>query len=462
MKNETCCPDIKALAVDLPEDIEKKKWFGDFKGAIHLIDLWLTRDIPETLRDKLVLEKEILQILPHQYTMNYTQALAALREKIPDFAEEEFADLKDHGKIDWIYVYGEEKYFESFVSTLLLENPALKKRAEKTDPSLGKPDPEEELLSDIIHQIKEKQTLSYYFQIKASVRISDDVFQPGHVMVHMPVPCLSKQVKEMKLVSTSSPDYVLADETAPQRTICYEENMTENHPFSVTYEYVNHVDYVDVDVNKVKPINPDEFEDELSEKLPHIRFTPYMKSLAEKLTAGITNPYLKAKSIYDYITTKVEYSYVRNYSTIENLSEYAAIGHKGDCGIQSLMFITLCRLAGIPAKWQSGLYTTPYSAGMHDWAQFYIAPYGWLFADCSFGGSAYMDHDEEKRQFYFGNIDPFRMPANSDIQENFTPGKKYLRADTCDNQRGEIEYDDRGLRSYEFRAGYEVKEARPL
>ena len=462
MKHEICCPDIKALAVDLPEDIEKKKWFGDFKGAIRLIDLWLTRDIPETLRDKLILEKEILQILPHEYTMNYTEALAALREKIPDLTEEEFADLKDHGKIDWIYVNGEEKYFESFVSTLLLVNAELRKRAEKSDPSLAEKDPEEELLSDIIHQLKEKKTLSYHFQIKASVQIADDAFHPGHVMVHMPVPCLSKQVKEMKLVSTSSPDYVLADETAPQRTICYEENMTENHPFSVTYEYVNHVDYTDVDVNQVKAIDPDEFKDELSEKLPHIRFTPYMKSLAEKLTEGITNPYLKAKSIYDYITTNVEYSYVRIYSSIENLSEYAAIGHKGDCGIQSLMFITLCRIAGIPAKWQSGLYTTPYSAGMHDWAQFYIAPYGWLFADCSFGGSAYRNHDEENRQFYFGNLDPFRMPANSDIQENFTPAKKFLRADTCDNQRGEIEYDDRGLRFYELKAGYEVEEAHPL
>ena len=61
----------------------------------------------------------------------------------------------------------------------------------------------------------------------------------------------------------------------------------------------------------------------------------------------------------------------------------------GRCGIQALLFVTLCRAVDIPARWQSGLYTTPVNVGCHDWAQFYVEPYGWLFADCSFGGSAW-------------------------------------------------------------------------
>ena len=455
-------PDLKVLAVDLPEDIEKKKWSGDFEGAIDLIEQWLKKDIPDILQSKLLAEKEILSILPFEYSMNEQEALAAMQEKVPDFTSEEFYKLKDQGKIDWIYVNGEERYFDDFVATLVDVNHEIRARAARIDSSLLKPDEEKELLKQTIREIKTKRSLTYYFRIKASVRMADNVFHPGRVCVHLPVPCRSKQVEQMKLIATSSDDYILADEDVSQRTICYKEDMSENHPFFVTYSYVNHVDYVEVDEKQVHSIEPENFEDFLSEKLPHIRFTPYMRALAKKLTDHIDNPYRKAKSIYDYITTHIDYSYVRNYSTIENLSEYAAIGQKGDCGIQSLMFITLCRIAGIPARWQSGLYTTPYSAGMHDWAQFYIAPYGWLFADCSFGGSAYRDHDEERRQFYFGNLDPFRMPANSDIQENFSPAKKYVRADTCDNQRGEIEYEDGGLRAYEFRAKYVVEEAYPV
>ena len=38
------------------------------------------------------------------------------------------------------------------------------------------------------------------------------------------------------------------------------------------------------------------------------------------------------------------------------------------------------------------------------------------------------------------------MPANSEIQKEFIPEKKWLRIDPIDNQRGEFEYEDHGLR----------------
>ena len=37
----------------------------------------------------------------------------------------------------------------------------------------------------------------------------------------------------------------------------------------------------------------------------------------------------------------------------------------------ALTFITMCRIAGVPARWQSGLYVAPDSVGSHDWAEFY-------------------------------------------------------------------------------------------
>ena len=100
---------------------------------------------------------------------------------------------------------------------------------------------------------------------------------------------------------------------------------------------------------------------------------------------------------------------MREYFTLpDSIPDYYAAGLRGDCGVQALLFITLCRCAGIPARWQSGLFVTPYAQGCHDWAQFYVAPYGWLFADCSFGGSAWRAGNAERHAFYFGNLDPFR------------------------------------------------------
>ena len=158
-----------------------------------------------------------------------------------------------------------------------------------------------------------------------------------------------------------------------------------------------------------------------------IRFTPFLRSLAEEITGNETNPLCKAEKIYDYITTHVKYSFMKEYFLLDDIPEYCAINRKGDCGVQALLFITLCRIAGIPARWQSGLSATPESIGPHDWAQFYRL-HGWLHADLSFGGSAFRAGDEERRKFYFCNLDPLRMVANTEFRAPL-PKKKGLRAD---------------------------------
>ncbi|MFA6688263.1 MAG: transglutaminase-like domain-containing protein, partial [Sphaerochaetaceae bacterium] len=177
----------------------------------------------------------------------------------------------------------------------------------------------------------------------------------------------------------------------------------------------------------------------------HIVFTPYLRALAAEIVGDETNPLVKARRIYDFITTNVMYSYVRRYDTIDDLSEYAAVNLKGDCGIQALLFITLCRICGIPARWQSGLYVTPEEIGCHDWAEFFIAPYGWLFCDCSFGGGAWRGGKTDRWNHYFGNLDVLRLPASGAIQTPFDPPKRHWRGDPIDNQRGEMEYEDAGL-----------------
>jgi len=51
----------------------------------------------------------------------------------------------------------------------------------------------------------------------------------------------------------------------------------------------------------------------------------------------------------------------------------------------------------------------------------------------------------ERWNFYFGNLDPYRMVCNSAYQESFTPPKKHMRIDPYDNQCGECECSVRGF-----------------
>ena len=91
-----------------------------------------------------------------------------------------------------------------------------------------------------------------------------------------------------------------------------------------------------------------------------------------------------------------------------------------------------------------------------------MEPYGWLFADCSFGGSAWRAGSTLRHDFYFGNLEPFRMPAASDFQQEFSPARKFPRNDPYDNQVGEAEYADRPMEAGEFELKTELLKAEEL
>lgn len=434
--------ELDCLKVALPEDIRKMKDYGDFDGALQLIELWLSKDLPRSLRGRLTIEKDLIPVLKRQYPYSFDEAYELVKGHIEDFTKEELKTLQMESAADWIYKNGQVYFQTLFYDNLLKTRPDIASRTSDCDVS---PETKKNLLDDAMKKMKQNGSLGYHFRIKATLRVKDEAFEPGKTLkVFLPVPKEAKQIDNIRIIGSEPSITYTAPADAPARTVYFEEVCRENHAFSVEYSFDNRVEYVDLDSNDVKSYQP---TFHIEEKAPHILFTPYVKELAKELSGNETNPLRLARRFYDFVTTKVKYSYVRDYFTLENIVEYAALNLKGDCGVQALLFITLCRLAGIPARWQSGLYVTPGYAGSHDWAQFYVEPFGWLYADCSFGGSAYRAGQTERWEFYFGNLDPFRMVANSSFQCGFDPKMQHLRMDPYDNQTGECEYEDHAIAS---------------
>lgn len=180
------------------------------------------------------------------------------------------------------------------------------------------------------------------------------------------------------------------------------------------------------------------------------------------MTQCCRGPVEKAKAIYDYVTGFVDYRFQPAYLQLEGVADQCARELRGDCGMMALLFITMCRIASIPARWQSGLSARPGDVGCHDWAMFYIAPHGWLWADCSYGSSARRNGEEDRRRHYFGSLDPWRMVANSACFVPLTPPDPQWRADPYDNQRGEMTADGTGLASFQLAAEQELLDFRLL
>ena len=442
--------------IGLPDDILRRKLHGDFSGAIRLIDRRLKEAfVPEAMKNSLLFHREMLLRTPQQFPYTKDAALAIVQKDIPDFTMEELEELMDNRAIRWIYVDGEERIFSRFYSSILKAVPGMAQRANaKLAGVESNTTPKENPLNPIIRKMKEQGSLSYRIRVRATVKLKDEEFTPGmFIRAPLPIPADCPQQSDIRIEKMFPENGMIAPADAAQRTVCWEENMAENHEFMVEYSYINTARFVDA-YNLPGQASNASFDTE--EKAPHIVFTPYIKALTAQLTEGLTDPMAKARAIYDFITKNMTYTYMPDYFVLDNIAETCAMEYNGDCGVFALTFITLCRCAGIPAQWQSGNTSEPDFIGSHDWARFYVEPYGWLLADCSYGIGANRQGAEERRQFYFGNLDPFRTISNREFQENFTVPKEYLRYDPYDNQSGEMETTDRGFYGSEYSRDKEI------
>lgn len=426
---------VDSLSMALPEDILKRKWAGDLDGAIKAIDRRLKLELPEMLRARLICERERIRRLPTQYPWNREEALSKLREIVPSVTEEQFDEWELDGRIDFIYIRGEKRYFVRCHRSIT-KHPDLVRQAGREVSSVN------DWLDPMIREIKEKGSLTRRITLETSIYVEKEDFVPGEYLMHLPFPAASAQQYDIRLLE-GDPDGI-APEDASARTVYWRRQLDEWHEFVLKYSYVSSIKYADPlhQPAPAAPLYPNAAppcDADLAEFGAFMRFTPYLKALADDLAEGAATPAEKAWRFYEFVTTKVDYSFMRDYFQIDDLNEYCAVNLRGDCGLQALLFIILCRIGGIPARWQSGMAVEPSYTGSHDWAQFYLDGWGWLFADCSYGGSAYRYGSAERHQFYFGNLDPMRMVANREFQAELTPALSVLRVDPYDNQSGEAE-----------------------
>lgn len=446
---------IEVLNIPLPEDLMKLKWNGQFELLKEMIDLRIQKDIPSQLRERLLLEKELIDIIPRDFIYTREEAISILKEKIVNFKDEEFDDLLKESAFEFLFIDGVMKFKNNFYENLIKTRPLYASRNKEMLSNSN-----HERLDHIIKRLQEKGELSYKIHVKVYLKIKKEYQRVGEIIrVWLPIPVKYAQVNDFQIIQTNPKATLINENTTAHRSVYFEVELKDNQEFCVEYAFINHVTYQKLDSQIVTNEHP---QCCLEEQAPHILFTPYLCSLVKEIIGEESNPLLKAQKIYHYITSHVMYSYMRPYSTLPSISEYAATGLKGDCGVQALLFITLCRIAGIPATWQAGLYVTPESIGNHDWARFYIAPYGWLYADCSFGGSAYRQGALMRREFYFGNIDPFRIPSASYFQSSLVPPKTFSRRDPYDHQTGEVEYQDQFIPQDHYEMWQEIIEVKEL
>ncbi len=422
---------------------------GKFSEASKEIKERLKNDssMSDSLRQNLLFELERMKRIRKDFGQTEQDVLKFIKQYVPDVTPKDLLRWEKEKKLEYMVIDGKKMFFNQAARNLFRLDKHLKKiwQQAHADENKNKFDLDahiKQVMKDCL-TTNEPYSDPIRFRIHYSVTVLPDQVPAGDtIRCWLPFPReIPHRQINIKIRKTDPPKYILAPNSYLQRTIYFEKPSagSDSTRFSVTYEYTSQGVYVDIDPQKVQPVNTNgPLRKYLRQRPPHIVFWDTLRVLSKKIVGNETNPYRIAQKIFAWVDTNITWASAREYSTIRHIGLYPVLTRHGDCGIQTLLFITLLRMNGIPARWESGWEFQPPHDSMHDWSMVYFKPYGWVPADVTYGMR--QSNDPKLKFFYLNGMDSYRLIFNDDFGRKFYPPKKFFRSETVDSQRGEVEW----------------------
>ncbi len=444
---------------------------GNFASAEEL----LSQKDPEVEAEARQARLELVDILRRirfEYSLDAAGLLAKVKKSVSDATGEEVERWAIDSRARFRMIDGKKYYFRREPQNIFL---FCKEAIDRRSRMGGAPPPANWRLTDHLTDVlaasersgsAEVLPVKHRFTHTITIRGDHPKIKRGStVRVWMPFAQEYRQQREVKLVYASPEPKLLAPTAidgdpitgAPQRTLYFEvvvEDPAKPLVFQEVFEYTSFAYCPKLDAALVESLPNDWGDRCLTERRPHIAFTPEIRNEVASIVGDDDNPLLKAQRIFRWVSANIPWNAEDEYCTIPSFAIKAYTDRRGDCGVQNTLFITMCRIAGIPARWQSGFETKPGQWGMHDWAEIYIAPWGWLPADASYG--VQKSDDPRVADFYCGHQDSYRLIVNLDWGHDLFPTKRSLRSEPADFQRGEVEVDGQNLYFDEWESKSEV------
>ena len=445
---------------------------GKFKEAATVLRAARSdKSLDDPSRQKIEFELERLERIRKDYPLTEATFFTELKAALRGLTEQEFNAWIAAGWFDAREVDGERRFMIASVSNLFFRHPELNARRLPTKDTTESDRANWEVclaIQQAARKEKKPYVLPQHFNAVMTVTVKADAVPQGAVIrAWLPIPRRYPFQTGFSLRRTSGLFKHLDDELSPIRAVQFEQSAVRGLPlqFQIDYNYTVCGVSFEIHPDQVRPVNPEDpaLKPFLAEA-PHLEFSAKMRALSGQIAGGETNSALLAKKFYDWIAENIQYSFAREYSTIRNLGDYCLTKGYGDCGQEAFLFMTLCRLNGIPARWQSGWSLFPGAETIHDWCEIYLEPYGWVPVDpykgiwaMRYAPTLKPEQRRVVRDFYFGGLDYYRMVANGDHNQALTPPKRSFRSDHVDFQRGELEWGTNNIYFDQFNYDLKIK-----
>ncbi len=420
---------------------------GHFAGAEKRIAAALADariDVDE--RAAFEFQRERMRRIHLDFTLTADEAKARVRQQVPDLRDEEFAAWDAAGLLERYVIDGATHYFSRAPSNLFRISPQAAARRASPKPFADGP---MERLHPHQAEVRAQSIGSSRsgvaprrIRVSQTLTVNAGAVPTGEILrAWIPYPrALPGQQEQIEFIRSVPAMHVIAPESTLQRTVYLEQPAQAGKPtiFSIEYDMTVLGQYHAIDADKVTAVvSTSELAGHLGERKPHIVFTDAVREFSREVVGDETNPYRIAQKLFAAVD-RIPWAGAREYSTITNISDYALHAGHADCGQQTLLLMTLLRLNGIPARWQSGMvYSDGNYDNLHDWGWMYLAPYGWIPMDVTTGR---LSGDPALEWFYLGSLDAYRIAFNDDYGTDFVPAKRHVRSETVDSQRGEVEW----------------------
>ncbi|HRW95881.1 MAG TPA: transglutaminase domain-containing protein, partial [Bacteroidales bacterium] len=392
-------------------------------------------------------EVERMRRIALDFNKTEKEALAYIHRYFPDVTAEQLKKWEESRALESRLINGEKRYFSrAFRNLFRIDSTCRAKYEEINGPE---EDPKAPLLQEHLPRVVEltkksgvnkvepvTYSITYTLTVPANTVPEREVIRAWMPLPRTDVP----RQKDFRLTEVSEPDYIISPDRYVHKSIYMEKEAVKDSStvFSYSFTYTAFAQYDHFDpLEDIRPYDTlsEEYRKYTQAVPPHIVTDGKVAELARKIVGDETNPYLKLQKIFSYISRNYPWAGAREYSTIESIPLYVLENGHGDCGQVSLLFISMCRSLGIPARWESGWMLHPGAVNLHDWAEAYLEGVGWIPVDQSFGLQRPL-----VELFYSRGIDAYRMAVNSDIGGAFFPAKIHFRSETVDFQRGEVEW----------------------
>ncbi|MCJ7483734.1 MAG: transglutaminase domain-containing protein [Thermodesulfovibrionales bacterium] len=388
-----------------------------------------------------------IKAIRREYTLSYAEVYQELKTKIPDLSARDMRKWENDYSLEYYLIDGKKKYYSNCIFDLFQVNKEAARRAKI---------PEDKAYDASIYPWETISSFEKGMELSKKINISFTFTEevgvlPNNTLIKAWIPYVreNKYQSNIKIVRSSVDNITLPKKDNLTSMIYFEikidlknnsnaewrayfkepspswiGRMSNQSPLKDTnyvcqfvYRYDSKGYYKNVNPRDIQPYHTSNKDyQKYTKETESNLFTPYLINLSKEIVGEETNDYLKAKKIYEWICKNVIWTDPK--PVLGDKAEYTAKYKRGDCGLKSNLFISLCRINEIPARSQGGWRVQPDGDhAQHTWAQAYFEPYGWLSVDVTVGAHLIDHQDERARYFYFGNCTPYHLIIYDDETE---------------------------------------------